>query len=724
MSSLTERTVTKIPKSRYTEDHDNHKVTPRTGNVIRKMTVNAADLFQVWQKITAASSSSSSRRSKKRSSPNPRSSNKSKNEKNSHHRSSPNRFAFSQLALDSSTTDTPSSSHHQQPQQPPPQPQQQYEADPHDQLPQNLMGTSMQESARGTLTAVMETSSQTSSQATTPNSTDANSNKGGSVKSRSSSTAASSSYGGKSSLSSLRTIAQGKCLTIPSEPDTPGGKDNKEGNLILHENDAISVSRKQIHVLSKDKMKGVTRADFRVQGLLGQGTFAQVFQCVHVQTGALVAVKIVKNKPAYTRQAAVEIDIFRALTQSKAEKGISSSQSHKVSRENSSSSGTEDSTGTKSNKWDHMVDMVCYFMHQNHLCLVFELLGLNLYEVLKKRQFRGLPLTVVRKIVRQAVAGVKEVSQRSIVHCDLKPENILLVAEDDADSVVSAGENRRLSASMRSGSIEKKTRNKISGSLDRKSSFGEPPMTASSLNKAMDGNPLGSAPLTVAAAMSESPTMSVSTAGTIGQSLGSQRIKLIDFGSACFEGQTAHTYIQSRFYRSPEVLVGLPYDSAIDMWSLGCVAAELFLGLPILPGVHEHDQLGRICEMITGPPDWMLDQGSKASKFFVKYVPRDALQAPTPTPSPLGTGDNDMARRHASPRPLPQWRLRTQKEYIASLSQNEIRKKGGLAKLQKVPANRYFRGKKLSDIISQKGHNGNAEDKKSLEVFVHFLYGK
>ena len=89
----------------------------------------------------------------------------------------------------------------------------------------------------------------------------------------------------------------------------------------------------------------------------------------------------------------------------------------------------------------------------------------------------------------------------------------------------------------------------------------------------------------------------------------SHNIKLIDFGSACFEGQATHTYIQSRFYRSPEVLIGLDYDSAIDMWSLGCVAAELFLGLPILPGVHEHDQIGRICEMIGKIPDWMVEQG-------------------------------------------------------------------------------------------------------------------
>jgi dual specificity protein kinase YAK1 len=66
-------------------------------------------------------------------------------------------------------------------------------------------------------------------------------------------------------------------------------------------------------------------------------------------------------------------------------------------------------------------------------------------------------------------------------------------------------------------------------------------------------------------------------------------LKVIDFGSACFEGHYVFHYIQSRYYRSPEVLLGLPYDSAIDMWSLGCIAAELFLGIPIFPGNSEYD---------------------------------------------------------------------------------------------------------------------------------------
>lgn len=59
-----------------------------------------------------------------------------------------------------------------------------------------------------------------------------------------------------------------------------------------------------------------------------------------------------------------------------------------------------------------------------------------------------------------------------------------------------------------------------------------------------------------------------------------------------------YTYIQSRFYRSPEVLLGLTYNSAIDMWSLGCIAVELFLGLPLFPGTSEYNQITRIVEML------------------------------------------------------------------------------------------------------------------------------
>lgn len=100
------------------------------------------------------------------------------------------------------------------------------------------------------------------------------------------------------------------------------------------------------------------------------------------------------------------------------------------------------------------------------------------------------------------------------------------------------------------------------------------------------------------------------------KSLQSPQIKVIDFGSACHERQTVYTYIQSRFYRSPEVLLGMSYTASIDMWSLGCIAVELFLGLPLFPGTSEYNQLTRIIDMLGLPPLSMLNTGKQTNQFF------------------------------------------------------------------------------------------------------------
>ena len=58
--------------------------------------------------------------------------------------------------------------------------------------------------------------------------------------------------------------------------------------------------------------------------------------------------------------------------------------------------------------------------------------------------------------------------------------------------------------------------------------------------------------------------------------LGKSGVKLIDFGSACYYSEKEFTYIQSRYYRSPEIVLVKSYDKKIDLWSLGCMAYELF----------------------------------------------------------------------------------------------------------------------------------------------------
>lgn len=156
-----------------------------------------------------------------------------------------------------------------------------------------------------------------------------------------------------------------------------------------------------------------------------------------------------------------------------------------------------------------LVQLLTYFMYKNHQCLVFEMLSLNLYELLKNTQFVGVSLHLIRKFAKQILKSLDFLTRPDVdvIHCDLKPENILLRHP------------------KRSG------------------------------------------------------------------------VKVIDFGSSCRSNRRMYPYIQSRFYRSPEVLLGLPYTVAIDMWSLGCILLEMHTGEPLFSGSDQFDQMQKIVKV-------------------------------------------------------------------------------------------------------------------------------
>ena len=85
-----------------------------------------------------------------------------------------------------------------------------------------------------------------------------------------------------------------------------------------------------------------------------------------------------------------------------------------------------------------------------------------------------------------------------------------------------------------------------------------------------------------------------------------------------------YSYIQSRFYRSPEVLLGVPYTSAIDIWSLGCILVEMHTGEPLFGGIDSHDQLFRIIQTLGPLPDELVHRGSKKEKYFT-YLKRSSF---------------------------------------------------------------------------------------------------
>ncbi|KAM7484541.1 hypothetical protein LguiA_000550 [Lonicera macranthoides] len=94
-------------------------------------------------------------------------------------------------------------------------------------------------------------------------------------------------------------------------------------------------------------------------------------------------------------------------------------------------------------------------------------------------------------------------------------------------------------------------------------------------------------------------------------------LKLCDFGNAMFAGKNEITpYLVSRFYRAPEIILGLPYDHPMDIWSVGCCLFELYIGKVLFPGSTNNDML-RLHMELKGPfPKKMLRKGAFTGHHF------------------------------------------------------------------------------------------------------------
>ncbi|KAG5648579.1 Serine/threonine-protein kinase ppk15 [Asterophora parasitica] len=173
-----------------------------------------------------------------------------------------------------------------------------------------------------------------------------------------------------------------RVLTKPSKPAHNDGFDNDDYDYILYVNDWLGAD---------DSHK------YLILDILGQGTFGQVVKCQNMKTHEIVAVKVVKNKPAYFNQSMMEVTILEMLNKT----------------------------------WDpndehHILRLRDSFIHRNHLCLVFELLSSNLYELIKQNQFQGLSTQLVKVFMAQLLDAMTVLKDARLIHCDLKPENILL----------------------------------------------------------------------------------------------------------------------------------------------------------------------------------------------------------------------------------------------------------------------------------------------------------
>ena len=163
---------------------------------------------------------------------------------------------------------------------------------------------------------------------------------------------------------------------------------------------------------------------------LGYGHFSTAWLALDNNNGNYVAIKVQKSDERYIQGAYDEIEILQSLAKKNFDKEWirSLKEYYKDDKEKLSELETVEHT--------QVVQLLNSFIHngQNgkHFCMVFEVMGVTLLEIIKRYNYKGIPLPLVRIITKQILIGLDFLHRIChIIHTDLKPENVLVCLTQD-----------------------------------------------------------------------------------------------------------------------------------------------------------------------------------------------------------------------------------------------------------------------------------------------------
>lgn len=287
----------------------------------------------------------------------------------------------------------------------------------------------------------------------------------------------------------------GRIATQRSNSKTakPVIQDDPDGHLIYHPGDIL-------------------HHRYKIMATLGEGTFGRVVKVKDVERDYCMALKIIKNVEKYREAAKLEINALEKIAQ-------------------------------KDPQCDHLcVKMIDWFDYHGHMCIVFEMLGLSVFDFLRENNYEPYPLEQVRHMAYQLCYSVKFLHDNRLTHTDLKPENILFV-----DSEYTTHYNHKINREVRR--------------------------------------------------------------------VKSTDVRLIDFGSATFDHEHHSTIVSTRHYRAPEVILEMGWSQPCDVWSIGCILFELYLGITLFQ-THDNREHLAMMERILGQIPYRMARKTKTKYFY------------------------------------------------------------------------------------------------------------
>ncbi|CAD8101659.1 unnamed protein product [Paramecium sonneborni] len=402
---------------------------------------------------------------------------------------------------------------------------------------------------------------------------------------------------------------------------------------------------------------------------LGWGHFSTVWLCKDFKFDTYVAIKIQKSAENYLEAAYDEVEILQKVAQHVGEekwlkKLIQYKPNQRLNRDDT-----------------HVVQLLNSFVYRGpygcHFCMVFEILGVNLLEIIKRYEFKGVPMRLCRKIAKEVLIGLEFLHDHcGVIHTDLKPENVLLqLTQEEIKDIIENGQltknqifKERLDFYHQLFDIKKEEPVKLEESvktvIHEEIKVKEKEYENENEQQKMTKNQLRNLQrrqkkkqqklqkqqeienrkevLELDTKLKEEQVIEDNDRKVEDQIIKSNlfqiekkqlfkqiqkdefSVKVADLGNACWTHHQFSTLIQTRQYRSPEVLIGVRYNQTADIWSFACMLFELLTGDFLFEprkGANfskNDDHLAQIQELIGKFPQKFSQRGLKSKRYFNK----------------------------------------------------------------------------------------------------------